>query len=171
MAIIKRYQCLSGYANEYGEPEITVIWGSMYGNSEVMLRAILRGIAKEGVKVTIHKVPETHVSNVLASAWKSAGLVIGMPTYEYSVFPPMAYVLDLMKLKRFKHKKVMRFGSFGWVGGAQKGFEERIKNLNWDVDSIVEFQGGPTNEDLKKAEEKAAAFARQIKEIPKKLEC
>jgi len=171
MSIIKQYQCLSNYANEYGEPEITVIWGSMYGNSEVMLRAILRGIAKEGVKVTIHKVPETHVSNVLASAWKSAGLVIGMPTYEYSVFPPMAYVLDLMKLKRFKHKKVMRFGSFGWVGGAQKGFEERIKNLNWDVDSIVEFQGGPTNEDLKKAEEKAAAYARQIKEIPRKLEC
>ena len=171
MGIIKKYQCLSGYANDYGEPEITVIWGSMYGNTEVMLRAILRGIAKEGVEVKIHKVPETHVSNVLASAWKSAGLVIGMPTYEYSVFPPMAYVLDLMKLKRFKHKKVMRFGSFGWVGGAQKGFEERIKNLNWDVDSIVEFQGGPTNEDLKKAEEKAAAFARQIKEIPRKLKC
>lgn len=171
MGIIKRYQCLSNYANEYGEPEITVIWGSMYGNTEVMLRAILRGIAKEGVKVSIHKVPETHVSNVLASAWKSAGLVIGMPTYEYSVFPPMAYVLDLMKLKRFKHKKVMRFGSFGWVGGAQKGFEERIKNLNWDVDSIVEFHGGPTNEDLKKAEEKAAVFARQIKEIPRKLKC
>ncbi len=56
-------------------------------------------------------------------------------------------------------------------GGAQKGFEERIKNLNWDVDSIVEFHGGPTNEDLKKAEEKAGAFAKQIKEIPRKLKC
>ncbi|MBN2155847.1 MAG: FprA family A-type flavoprotein [Candidatus Lokiarchaeota archaeon] len=169
MEIIERYQRYANYANDYGEPEITVIWGSMYSNTEVMLRAILRGIAKEGVKVTIHKVPETHVSNVLASAWRSAGIVIGMPTYEYSVFPPMAYVLDLMKLKRFKHKKVMRFGSYGWVGGAEKGFEERIKNLNWDVDSILEFQGGPTNEDLRIAEEKAAEFARSIKEIPKKL--
>jgi anaerobic nitric oxide reductase flavorubredoxin len=169
--IIDRYRCYANYANDFGEPEITVIWGSMYGNTEVMLRAILQGIAKEGVKVTIHKVPETHVSNVLASAWKSAGLLIGMPTYEYSVFPPMAYVLDLMKLKRFKHKLVMRFGSYGWVGGAQKGFEERIKNLNWEVDSIVEFQGGPTNEDLKIAEEKAAEFARNIKKIPKKLIC
>jgi flavorubredoxin len=168
-AIIDRYLCYANYANEYGEPEITVIWGSMYSNTEVMLRSILKGIAKEGVKVTIYKVPETHVSNILSTAWKSAGLVIGMPTYEYSVFPPMAYVLDLMKLKRFKHKKVMRFGSFGWVGGAQKGFEERTKNLNWDVNDIVEFQGGPTNEDLKNAEEKAAEFARQIKAIPKKL--
>ncbi len=171
LEIIQRYQCYAHYADEYGEPEITVIWGSMYSNTEVMLRAILRGIAKEGVKVTIYKVPETHVSTILATAWKSAGLVIGMPTYEYSVFPPMAYVLDLMKLKRFKHKRVMRFGSYGWVGGAQKGFEERIKNLNWDVTSVVEFQGGATNEDLKNAEEKAAEFARQIKEIPKKLKC
>lgn len=171
MPIIKEYQCLSNYANDYAEPEITVIWGSMYGNTEVMLQGILRGIAKEGVKVTIHKVPETHVSEVLASAWRSAGLVIGMPTYEYSVFPPMAYVLDLMKLKRFKHKKVLRFGSYGWVGGAQRGFEERIKNLKWDVTSVVEFQGGPTNEDLKKAEDQAAEYARQIKEIPKKYIC
>src|SRR5271157_2987089 len=81
--IVADYTRYANYMKDYQEPEITVIWGSMYGNTETIMRAVLRGIAREGVKVTIHKVPETDASFVLADAWKSAGLVIAMPTYEY----------------------------------------------------------------------------------------
>ena len=133
-----------------------------------MMRAVLRGISKEGVKVTIMKVPETDVSYVLAHAWGSAGLVFAMPTYEYNIFPPMRYVLDLMKMKHVWHKKVLRIGSYGWVGGAQRHFEEYSKNLKWDCIGPLEYQGAPTEEDLKKGEEMASKLAKEIKKIPSK---
>ncbi|HME53641.1 MAG TPA: FprA family A-type flavoprotein [Candidatus Lokiarchaeia archaeon] len=166
--IIADYVRYANYMNDYQEPEITVIWGSMYGNTETIMRAVLRGIAREGVKVTIHKVPETDASFVLADAWKSAGLVIAMPTYEYSIFPPMGYVLDLMKLKHYWYKKVLRIGSFGWVGGAQKHFVEKTDKMNWDMLGPLEYQGAPKAEDLENAEALGSELARQIKEIPPK---
>ena len=166
--IIADYVRYANYMSDYQEPEITVIWGSMYGNTENIMRAVLRGIAHEGVEVHVHKVPETDASFVLADAWKSAGLVIAMPTYEYSIFPPMAYVLDLMKLKHFWHKKVLRVGSFGWVGGAQKHYVEKTDKMFWDCVGPLEYQGAPKPEDLKKGEELGRELAKQVKAIPAK---
>jgi anaerobic nitric oxide reductase flavorubredoxin len=166
--IIADYIRYANYMSDYQEPEITVIWGSMYGNTETIMRSVLRGIAQEGVRVTIHKVPDTDASFVLADAWQSTGLVIAMPTYEYSIFPPMAYILDLMKLKHFWHKKVLRVGSFGWVGGAQKHFVEKTDKMFWDMIGPLEYQGAPKADDLKRAEELGKEFAKQVKAIPAK---
>ncbi len=167
--IVKRYSAYAKYMNDYAEPEITVIWGSMYGNTEVMLRAILQGIAKVGVPVNVFRVPEAHISYILASAWKSAGLLIGMPTYEYKMYPPIAYALDILAEKHVWHKKVLRFGSYGWSGGAQKQFEQKTERLKWDLLPPLEFQGAPTDDDLEKAIEAGEELAKQVKAIPPKL--
>ncbi|MBD3350027.1 MAG: MBL fold metallo-hydrolase [Candidatus Lokiarchaeota archaeon] len=166
--IINRYVRYANYMNDYAEPKITVIWGTMYGNTEIMMRSVLRGIAKEKVKVDVLKVPETDVSYVLAKAWESAGLVIAMPTYEYKIFPPMKYVLDIFDYKHVWHKKVLRVGSFGWSGGAERHFEQTIKNFKWDCIGPLEYQGAPTEEDLKKGEQLGAELAKEVKQIPPK---
>ncbi|MHA1791360.1 MAG: FprA family A-type flavoprotein [Promethearchaeota archaeon] len=163
--IIERYIKYAKYMDGPAEPEITVIWGSMYGNTEIMMRSVLKGIAKENVHVNIFRVPETDPSYILASAWKSSGLVIAMPTYEYNIFPPMAYILDLMKLKHFWNKKVLRIGSFGWSGGAQKYFNEKIEKMKWDVIATVEYQGAPSEETLKNGEEMGKKLATEIKKL------
>jgi flavorubredoxin len=168
--ILKRYIAYANYMKDYAEPEITVIWGSMYGNTEKMLRAILEGIGKEKITVHVYKVPETDVSWVLGKAWRSAGIVIGMPTYEYKMFPPMKYVLDIFAAKRVMFKKALRFGSFGWSGGAQKQFEETVKNLKWDLLEPLDFRGAPTVADLEKGRELGQQLAKSIKEIPKKCD-
>jgi len=115
---------------------------------------VLRGIAKEGVNVKIHKVPETDASWVLASP---GNLRARHPHAHVRVqhLPPMAYVLDLMKLKHFWHKKVLRIGSYGWVGGAQKHFAEKTEKMFWDAIGPLEYQGAPKAADLKKAEDLA----------------
>ena len=122
--IVKRYDIYANYSKDFAEPKITVVWGTMYGNTELMLRSVLRGIASEGVPVEIFKVPDDHVSYILASVWESAGLVIGMPTYEYKMYPPMKDALNIITEKHAYFKKVFRFGSFGWSGGAQKDFDK-----------------------------------------------
>ena len=167
--IVNRYKAYANYMNDYAEPKITVIWGSMYSNTEKMLRSVLKGIASEGVHVEIFRVPEDDKSYILASAWESAGLIFGMPTYEYKMYPPMEDLISLLAKKHVWHKKVFRFGSFGWSGGAQKHFDQMTEKLKWDCLEPLEFQGGPTDEDLDKGFEMGKNFALEIKKIPKKL--
>ncbi len=167
--IVNRYKAYANYMNDYAEPKITVIWGSMYSNTEKMLRSVLKGIASEGVHVEIFRVPEDDKSYILASAWESAGLIFGMPTYEYKMYPPMEDLISLLAKKHVWHKKVFRFGSFGWSGGAQKHFDQMTEKLKWDCLEPLEFQGGPTDEDLDKGFEMGKKFAQDIKKIPKKL--
>ena len=167
--IVNRYKTYANYMNDYAEPKITVIWGSMYSNTEKMLRSVLKGIASEGVHVEIFRVPEDDKSYILASAWESAGLIFGMPTYEYKMYPPMEDLISLLAKKHVWHKKVFRFGSFGWSGGAQKHFDQMTEKLKWDCLEPLEFQGGPTDEDLDKGFEMGKKFAQDIKKIPKKL--
>src|SRR5271157_402687 len=166
--VIKKYVRYANYNQDFAEPEVCVAWGSMYGNTEIMLQAILEGIASEGVVAHVHRLPNEDVSYVLSDAYKSAGLALGMPTYEYKMFPPLKYFLDLLELKHMYYKKVLPFGAFGWSGGAQKVFDGMTENMKWDVLDGVVFQGRPTDEDLAKGREQGAELARQVKAIPSK---
>jgi flavorubredoxin len=136
----------------------------MYGNTAALVPIIKEAIEEEGVKVHLHEVPKEHASHVLASAWRSSGLVIGMPTYEYRMFPPMYHILDVLDRSHVNNRKVMRFGSFGWSGGAQKQFDPIVQALKWDCLGVVEYQGAPSDEDKKKAIEVAKALAASVKE-------
>ncbi len=167
--VIRKYLRYANYNKDFAEPEICVVWGSMYGNTEVMLNSILRGIASEGVPVTVHRVPNEDVSFILADAYKSAGLIIGAPTYEYGMFPPMKYFLEILKKKLIWYKKVLYFGSFSWSGGAQREFDALSKNMHWDIMDPIVFKGHPSNEQLKKGEAQGAELAMQVKNIPSKI--
>jgi flavorubredoxin len=147
------------------EERITVLWSSMYGNTEAVLPALLEGIASEGVEVLVHQVPQTHVSEILASAWTSRGLVLAMPTYEYRMFPPMASVIDMMGRKHVRGREVLRFGSFGWSGGAAKELEELHDRgkLKWAFVDPVEWNGKATETVLARVKEAGADLARRVK--------
>ena len=146
-----------------GEKEIAIIWASMYGNTKLGLDAVIRGIEAEGVPYTIHRVPDEDVSYVLADAFKARALVLAMPTYEYAMFPPMAYVLDIFRRKHIFGKTVLRIGSWGWVGGAKKEYEAAIENLKWESLPSIEWAGAPTAEELKQLEEGGKALAKIVK--------
>jgi anaerobic nitric oxide reductase flavorubredoxin len=167
--VINKYLRYANYNKDFAEPEICVVWGSMYGNTEVMLNAILRGISNEGVPVSVHRVPNVDVSFILADAFKSAGLIIGAPTYEYGMFPPMKYFMELLIKKRIQYKKVLYFGSYGWSGGAQREFDELSKNMHWDISESLTFKGYPTEDQIKKGESLAGELARQVITIPSKI--
>jgi flavorubredoxin len=162
--VISLYQRLAQYMNGPAEPEITFVWSSMYGNTAALIGDIREAIEEEGVLVHMHEVPAEHASHVLASAWRSSGLVVGMPTYEYRMFPPMYHILDILERSHLNNRKVMRFGSYGWSGGAQKQFDPFISSLKWDCAGVVEYQGAPTAEDRKRAREVAKQLAVSVKQ-------
>ncbi|MBN2435326.1 MAG: FprA family A-type flavoprotein [Spirochaetes bacterium] len=163
--IIERYRRFAEYMNGPAEPEITILWGSMYGNTESALAPLIDGIKSEGVTVHLHQVPNEDVSFPLTSAYKSAGLVFAMPTYEYRMFPPVAAAIDMFGRKHLKNKKVLRIGSYGWSGGAQKEFDSITADYNWDCLEPVEWQGGCDEDTKKKIYEQGKKLAKTVKEF------
>ncbi|MDR2102536.1 MAG: FprA family A-type flavoprotein [Treponema sp.] len=161
--IMQRYLKYASYAKGNAEKEIAVIWGSMYGNTKEGVDAVIRGIEAEGVPYSLHRVPDENVSYVLADAYKSSGIVLAMPSYEYAMFPPMAYVLDIFRRKHITGKKVLRIGSWGWAGGAKKEYDAAIENLKWTGIESLEWAGAADPEELKALEERGRELAKLIK--------
>jgi len=161
-AIIEHYQRYANYSKGPGEREVTLVWSSMYGNTKSMLNLIVETLRKRKIPVHIYQAPHDDIGYILASAWKSAGLIFGMPTYEYKVFPPMAHVIDELLIKRVTNKKVFRYGSYGWSGGAQRDFEAKIAKAGWDLLSSYEWQGAPTEDDKKKLVEEIENYCDEL---------
>ncbi len=161
--IVRLYQKWAEYAAGQSEPGITLIYGSMYGNTEVMMNAVARGISRVDIPLEIFDASRTHVSYILPSLWTKRGVIIGAPTYEVSLFPPVADVLSMAARKHIQNRKVAYFGSFGWSGGARKNLEKMIEPLRWEMVDSLEFKGGPTDDDLKKAEEFGQRFAELVR--------
>ena len=104
-----------------------MVWGSMYGNTEAMMNAVAEDLAHR--HPLIFDAARTHVSYMLPSLWSRRGVMIGAPTYETSLFPPVANVLDMAGHKRLRNKQVAMFGSYGWSGGARRVVEQRVEEL------------------------------------------
>ena len=162
--IVNLYKKWAEFAKGETEPEITLIYGSMYGNTEIMMNAVARGISRAGVSLEIFDAGRTHVSYILPSLWTKRGVMVGAPTYEVSLFPPVANVLSMAALKRIHNKKAAYFGSYGWSGGALRGLKNIIEPLKWNLMDTLEFTGCPTEKDLKCAEEFGEKFAQFVKE-------
>ena len=153
----------SGEADGGREKEVCIVWGSMYGNTEKGLEAVIHGIEDEGIPFSMHRVPNEDASYILADACKSEGILIAMPTYEYKMFPPMAYLLDLFTRKHVFGRSALRIGSWGWVGGAKKEYEEAIATLKWNSIESHEWRGVPDDAALATLREKGRELARKVK--------
>ncbi|MGL1891902.1 MAG: FprA family A-type flavoprotein [Spirochaetaceae bacterium] len=162
--IIERYKKFADYMSGKAEKEITMVVGSMYGNTRNIVSSVIKGIRSEGIPVHIFNIPEDHISYILASAWKSKGLVIGMPTYEGKMYPPMSNVLEMFSTKHVWNKEVFRFGSYAWTGGAQRDFESKTSKLKWNLLEPLEWEGSATDKDHEIAFNQGKALAIKVKE-------
>jgi anaerobic nitric oxide reductase flavorubredoxin len=162
--IVNLYKKWAEYASGPTEAGVTLVYGSMYGNTEEMMNAVAQGISSAGVQVTIFDAAHTHVSYILPALWTHRGVMVGAPTYEGGMFPPVEQALMIAEQKKVRNKLAARFGSYGWSGGAQRAFMRIAESLKWEVVDSFEFVGRPTEEELKRGEVFGATFGRRVRE-------
>jgi len=164
--IMDDYFRFSRYAEGAGKNEVAVLWGSMYGMTKKAVDYVEGILRREGIRYSMLEMPKVSESEMIATVFKSAGVIIAAPTYEYKLFPPVAAALNEIGRKRISGKTAFRFGSYGWSGGAEKELKEIIErnNMKWDFIESVEFEGSPGEEDLKKVEAGVLELIRKMKE-------
>lgn len=160
--ILELYVRWSQYAKGGAEKGITLVYGSMYGNTLKMAEAVFEGAASTGIPVQRFDITQTHISYILPWLWTQAGVLIGAPTYEGSLFPTMQQTLEMALTKRIFHKKAAYFGSYGWGGGAKRFINSIFEKLGWELSDTLDFLGRPTEADLKKGQEFGKRFGELI---------
>ena len=162
--IIDDYLRFCKYAEGYGKKEISILWGSMYGMTEKAVNYAEKILEREGIKVNKLKMPLETESEMLATVFQSAGIIVAAPTYEYKLFPPVAAAMEEIGRKKVAGKSALYFGSFGWSGGAEKELNEIVdrNRMKWDFVDTIEFEGSPKTEDLNRIEEGISKLIKQI---------
>lgn len=164
--IIEDYSRFVRYTEGKGKNKVTILWGSMYGMTAKAVDYAESILKREGIKYSKLQMPLASESEMVATVFKSAGIIIAAPTYEYKLFPPVAAALNELGRKKVTGKAAFRFGSYGWSGGAEKELGEIIERnrMNWDFIESVEFEGAPKEEDLIKVEEGVLALLEKMRE-------
>ena len=160
--IVDLYRLWAEYASGKCEPGVTLLYASMYGSTEMTMNAVARGIARAGLPVEIFDAARTHVSSILPSLWTKSGVVVGAPTYEVALFPPVAEALHMVARKRIVNKKAAYFGGHGWSGGALRELRQIVEPLKWEIVDTLEYVGTPKIPDLHEAERFGEQFARRL---------
>lgn len=160
--IIDLYNRWSGYMGQPGDAAVTLIYSSMYGNTERMMEVVAQGIADEGLLLKIFDPSKTSISEILPSLWINRGVMVGAPTYEGRLFPAIANVLNVAQLKHICNKSTAVFGSNAWGGGGQRDFIARLETLKWELVGSLEFKGAPKASELDEGRKFGREFAKKL---------
>jgi len=96
-----------------------------------MMNAVAQGISRAGVPGgSVRRCPDALELHSPA-LWTNRGVMVGAPTYEGTLFPPVAQAIDMAGLKRVMNKKAAVFGSYGWSRGGMAAFQKLVEPLKW----------------------------------------
>jgi len=166
--ILELYSQWAAYDGQAGDCGVTLLYASMYANTERFMEVAAQGVVDEGVPVKVFNVAKTNVSYILPSLWLNQGVLIGAPTYEGSLFPDMLHTLEVAHMKHIFGRTTAIFGSHAWAGGAQRQFKELAESYRWDLTDSFEFFGSPSEDEMGQARQFGRDFAKKVKEAARK---
>lgn len=143
--------------------KILVVYDTMWGSTEALAKAILKGLIEEGVEAKLLHLRSNHRSDIIDEMLEAKGILLGSPTLNNGMFPTMGDFLTYMKGLKPKGKIFGLFGSYGWGGGALKEIKrylEQEKFEIWEKELTVQYVPGP--EEIQKAIAFGKEFAKKV---------
>ncbi len=164
-AIIEKY---GEWAAQKPAPKAVVIYDTMWGSTATMARAIGEGLAEGGLQVKLLNMSLAHRSDAITELLEAGALVVGSPTMNNNMFPPVADVMTYIKGLKPRNLVAASFGSYGWSGEAPRQIREMLTDLGLNVvEDPIRINYVPDNKDLEQCRalglELAEATVRQVK--------
>lgn len=139
--VVAMYDRLSRYE---GEPGVVLAYGSMYGNTEQTAERIARELVAAGVKpVVMYNLSTADLSQVLRDIFRYDTLIVGSPTYNGQLYPPVESLLSKLSARCIPYRRFACFGSFTWAGAAVRRMTEFAESMKWPmIGAPVELKQG-----------------------------
>lgn len=162
--VVGLYDRLSRY--EPLDNGVTIVYGSMYGNTALMAEAAAQSLAAEGVKdISVINASVTDLSYIIAEVFTHRGLILAAPTYSNTLFPPIAAVMEALAVRGIKNREVALLGSHTWAQQAVNVMGSYLETLGLEcVAEPVVTKQAPDRQTLDRCRATAAALARKLRD-------
>lgn len=156
--IVEKY---AAWADGYQENQITILYDTMWESTGLMANGIAHYISQldPDVRVKVFNVAKTDKNDVITEVFKSKAIAVGSPTNLNDILPNVQAIIHFMRTLKFKNKKAIAFGSYGWSGESVKILDERLAEAGFEVlDGSLRIQWVPDQEQLKDCKRVAEAL-------------
>lgn len=100
------------------EPGVTIVYGSMYGNTAEVADMIARELSRQGVRnIHMHNASHSSMSDMVTDGFRYQTLIVGSATYSMRLFPPVETFMNAMETREIKNKVFASFGNYTWAKG------------------------------------------------------
>src|SRR5512139_2326143 len=110
-------------------PILAIIYGTGFGNTGIMAKAIEDGARSAGIDVMIRKVDEASPADVE----KADAVAIGLATYKGAGMPSVIKFVDELAKVQLNNKVGTAFGSYGWSGEGPVAVTNKLKSYGMTV--------------------------------------
>ena len=127
---LQKYLTWSAYEPE--EKCAAVFYASVYGHTQNAAEIVASAIAQAGAKAKCYDVSVTHVSELIAEAFRCSHVVFASTTYNNGVFVNMENFLNDLKAHNFQNRKYALVENGSWApqaGSLMDGFLSAGKNM------------------------------------------
>lgn len=140
--------------------KLAIIYGTGFGNTGIMAKAIEEGAGNAGLDVIIKKVEEAS----LADVEKADAIAIGSPTYKGAGMPTVIKFVEALAKLPLKGKVGVAFGSYGWSGEAAGVINKMLKSYGMDViEPDLRIKRTPEGEGVEMCKELGKLIAKRLK--------
>ncbi|MGE4272213.1 MAG: anaerobic nitric oxide reductase flavorubredoxin [Desulfitobacterium sp.] len=153
------------WANDYQEDQVTIIYDTMWNATRKMAESIAAGIrvANPNLTVKLFNSARSDTTEIIGEVFRSKAIAVGSPTVNNGYLSSIAAIMEEIKGLKFKNKKGVAFGSYGWSGEATKLLSEELKKGGFEViDDGVRLMWTPDESELAQSVELGKRIARNL---------
>lgn len=165
--IYKNAKSILGHYNDWvngvTKNKVLVIYATMWNSTEKMVHAIVRSLVNKKTEVALYDLAHADSGDIIKDLVDSRAIVIGAPAVLGAAHPLALYVVSLAVALRPAAKFGAILSSYGWSGGAAASLAKIIAPLKLEVSGVIEVNGPPTKEDIKRIQDLGEKIAEQVK--------
>ncbi len=170
--VIWRGDALGAVLGAYGRltagetrEKTVVAFSTMWGSTDTLARAVVDGIAAEGVEVELFDLAVSPVAAVTRQLLDARALLVGSPTLHHGMLFRVAGYLQYLAGLKPAGKIGGAFGSYGWSSGATMQILERLEGMGFELPFEPYTQKyRPSAEEVEAARQWGAQYALAVKD-------
>jgi flavodoxin I len=140
--------------------KLAIIYGTGFGNTGIMAKAIEEGAKSVGIEVIFKKVDEATAEDVE----KADAIAIGLATYKGAGMPMVLKFVESLAKLPLKGKLGTAFGSYGWSGEGPIVVTNMLKGYGMNViEPPVRIKRMPEEEGKEECRKLGKQIAEKIK--------
>lgn len=113
--------------------KVIIAYDTMWGNTEKMARALVRGFEKSNIQAKLYKVSKSDVNTIMTDIVDAKAVLIGSSTVYGGMIANIAYLLEELRILKPKEKIGFAFGSHGWAKGAVPRIESTLLECDFEL--------------------------------------